>query len=170
MFHCIYCGVYSKQKWGKLFFQNGSVTEFRINQCEHCGEIGYWYKGKLIIPVEAFYPPPHIDLPNECITDYNEARDIVARSPRAAAALLRLCLKNLMGFLGDSRNNVSDDMVSLVKNSLPVEVRKGLDFCGLDGNNGAYPGGIVSNDGPEIAKNLFEVINLIVEYRISRKK
>lgn len=124
----------------------------------------------MVVPSEAPVMPPHEDLPESCTEEYNEARDIVARSPRAAAALLRLCLQNLMVELGEKGKNINDDIGSLVKKGLPVEVQQALDYCRVIGNNGVHPGEIELTDNPDIAHSLFDMINFIVEDRISRPK
>ncbi|EPS3379611.1 TPA: DUF4145 domain-containing protein [Vibrio cholerae] len=173
-FHCILCGVYAKQtwvtlKWGSNY--NGwHDTDFSFSQCSHCKGNSYWYKDRMIVPSEAPVPPAHPDLPEICLTEYDEARDIVARSPRAAAALLRLCVQKLMGQLGEKGKNINDDIGSLVKKGLPVEVQQALDYCRVIGNNGVHPGEIELTDNPDIAHSLFDMINFIVEDRISRPK
>jgi hypothetical protein len=172
-FHCIHCGVYAKQYWNSLIRVTGGasqVTDFTYSLCNHCHEICYWYDGRMIVPSEAPVPPPHIDMPESCINEYNEARDIVGRSPRAAAALLRLCVQKLMPELGEKGININDDIGSLVKNGLPVEVQQALDYCRVIGNNGVHPGEIELTDNPEISHSLFEMLNFIVEDRISRPK
>jgi len=124
----------------------------------------------MIIPSEAPVEAAHHDLPEPCIAEYQEARDIVARSPRAAAALIRLALHRLMAALGERGNTINDDIASLVAKGLPLEVQQSLDFCRVVGNNAVHPGEIELNDTPEIAHSLFGMLNFIVEDRISRPK
>lgn len=171
-FHCIKCGVYAKQSWGSLIKRGRGIEDlgFTYSTCHHCGESCYWYKGRMIVPSEAPVPPPHHDMPDSCIADYGEARDIVARSPRAAAALLRLVLQKLMVELGEKGKNINDDIGSLVKKGLPVEVQRALDYCRVVGNNSVHPGEINIDDDPNIANSLFEMINFIVEVKISHPK
>lgn len=167
-FHCIHCGVYAKQDWHNLFIANHGGSDFESSRCTHCWQRCFWFKGRMIVPSEAPVPPPHTDLPESCKTEYDEARDIVARSPRAAAALLRLCVQKLMIELGENGKNINDDIGALVKKGLPVEVQQALDYCRVIGNNGVHPGEIELNNNPEIAHGIFEMINFIVEDRISR--
>jgi len=169
-FHCIHCGVFSKQNWGSLNFANGTHSEFTYTRCEHCSNRSYWYDERMIVPSEAPVPPHHSDFPDECVSEYDEARDIVARSPRAAAALLRLCVQKLMVTLGEKGKNINDDIGNLVRKGLPVEVQQALDYCRVIGNNGVHPGEIELTDNPQIAHSLFEMLNFIVEDRISRPK
>lgn len=170
-FHCIKCGVYAKQNWGVLVrARSGQDTAFTYCQCNHCWEHCYWYEGRMIVPSEAPVPPPHNDLPASCVADYDEARDIVARSPKAAAALLRLVLQKLMIELGENGKNINDDIATLVKKGLPIEVQQALDYCRVVGNNSVHPGDIVIDDNPNIAHSLFEMVNFIVEVRIAQPK
>lgn len=167
-FHCLICSVYAKQTWGQLFIPNHGSTQFSFSYCHHCGQRCFWYEGKMIVPSGAPVPPPHLDFPPSCTEEYNEARDIVARSPRAAAALLRLCLQKLMVELGEKGKNINDDIGSLVQKGLPIEVQQALDYCRVVGNNAVHPGEIELTNSPEIAHGLFEMLNFIVEDRISR--
>jgi hypothetical protein len=173
-FHCIHCGVYAAQDWKELWFK--TFQGFSAHQaldyciCSHCRKWSYWYEGRMVIPVEAPVPPPHTDMPAACLSEYDEARSIVVLSPRAAAALLRLALQKLMTELGEKGKNINDDIGSLVAKGLPVLVQQALDFCRVVGNNAVHPGEIEINDTPEIAHNLFAMMNFIVEDRIARPK
>lgn len=171
-FHCIHCGVYAKQKWNVLVFgiHDNRASPISYSVCEHCKQISYWYDQKMIIPSDSPVQPPHPDMPEEIIAEYNEARSIFGRSPRAAAALLRLAVQKLVAVLGEKGDNINQDIKSLVAKGLPVQVQQALDFCRVVGNNAVHPGEINLNDSPDIAQHLFNMINYIVEDRITRPK
>src|ERR1700721_3154236 len=116
----------------------------------------------MVVPPEAPVPPAREEMPEECLPDYDEARLIVALSPRGAAALLRLAVQKLMPALGEKGENINDDIGALVAKGLPVQVQQALDFCRVIGNNAVHPGEININDTPEIAHNLFSMRNFIV--------
>lgn len=175
-FHCIHCGVYAAQNWKQFYYDDAHGRGYAIHQtlrfcvCGHCGERSYWYQERMIIPSEAPVPPAHTDMPEACLADYNEARNIVANSPRGASALLRLALQKLMSELGEKGRNINDDIASLVGKGLPPLVQQALDYCRVVGNNAVHPGEIEINDTPEIAHNLFAMMNFIVEDRVSKPK
>lgn len=172
-FSCLHCNVFAVQRWITLQRIADSAfysTDFKQCTCTHCGGASFWYKGRLVIPSSAPVAPPHPDLPKDCQEDYNEARDVAGRSPKAAAALMRLVLQKLMVDLGEKGENINADIKSLVAKGLPVMVQQALDYCRVVGNNSVHPGEINLNDTPEIAHSLFEMVNFIVEDRIARPK
>jgi hypothetical protein len=172
-FHCIYCNVFARQSWFNLYThmnQSAKGTDFEASVCVHCHKHTYWYQKRMIVPSDSPVAPAHPDLPESCETEYEEARSVFGRSPRAAAALLRLAVQKLMAELGEGGGNINNDIKSLVAKGLPVQVQKALDYCRVVGNNAVHPGEIDLNDTPEIAQNIFSMINFIVEDRITRPK
>lgn len=170
-FHCIHCGVFAKQVWGELCYEyGGSSSPIGFCQCQHCNDISYWYAERMVIPAEAPVAPAHTDMPASIQSEYDEARSIFARSPRAAVALLRLAVQKLMPELGEKGDNINADIKSLVAKGLPVQVQQAFDFCRVVGNNAVHPGEINLNDTPEMGQHLFNMINFIVEDRITRPK
>lgn len=170
-FHCAICQVFSTQSFGTLEFQGTTAaSSLSFSRCGHCNKVSYWHNKNMIIPTNSTAPGFHVDLPEICKADYNEARDIVGRSPKAAAALMRLCIQKLLKELGCIGQNINTDISDLVKKGLPVEVQQALDYCRVVGNNAVHPGEIALDDDPDIAINLFEMVNFVVEDRITRPK
>lgn len=172
-FHCPLCQVVAHQTWRRLDRLDGNRytdTAFSSSRCAHCGGFVYWHEDRMIVPALATAPPAHIDLPDGCKDDYDEARDIANRSPRAAAALLRLAVQKLMPVLGQPGKNINDDIKRLVQSGLPAQVQMALDYCRVVGNNAVHPGEINLDDTPDIVHNLFGMINFIVQDRITRPK
>ncbi|MDD4761186.1 MAG: DUF4145 domain-containing protein [Bacteroidaceae bacterium] len=172
-FHCPYCQVYSKQKWLKIYFLEATyyyLEDLKMSVCSHCRKFAYWYKGEMIVPDESTAPLPHEDLPENIKEDYLEARSIVNKSPRGSAAILRLCLQKLMKELGETGKNINTDIGLLVKKGLPEEVQQALDILRVIGNESVHPGELDMRDDIDTAIQLFELINFIVEDRITRKK
>lgn len=168
-FHCPHCNVYAAQTW-RLSFITKNVTDFEASTCAHCSEKSLWYSERLIFPNASQAEPMHHDMPEDCKSDYEEARDIVGRSPRGAVALLRLCLEKLLKHLGQEGKSINDAIKALVVDGLSPRIQQALDICRVVGNNAVHPGELDINDTPEIAHQLFKMINFIVEERITRTK
>ena len=68
--------------------------------------------------------------------------------------------------LGEKGENINTDIGSLVKKGLPVVVQQSLDIVRVTGNGAVHPGQI-DTDNPEIVAQLFDLVNIIIEYMIS---
>ncbi|MEK4328928.1 DUF4145 domain-containing protein [Paenibacillus sp. FSL R7-0312] len=172
-FHCPYCGVLAQQTWGDLLHnvgnQIGYVDKFDASRCGHCNKISHWHNGLLVIPNVKTAPSAHVDMPLSVIEDYNEAREIANLSPRGAAALLRLAIQKLMKELGEPGKDINTDIGSLVRKGLPDEIQQAFDILRVIGNESVHPGELNLKDDIETALQLFDLINFIIEDRISRK-
>jgi len=175
-FTCPHCGVLARQyKWGyalaKLnsgWFDEQSIqaAPLTISRCEHCGKNCLWMGDEYVYPPKVSAPPPNPDMPGDVLADYQEAARIAAASPRGAAALLRLAVQKLMAHLGQPGKNINSDIAALVADGLPRQVQQALDVVRVIGNNAVHPGQIDAND-TAVAQQLFPLLNVIVEYRIS---
>lgn len=173
-FHCPYCNVYASQNWRNAlqsdFRGHTVIANLTISICEHCNRTTIWHEKNLMVPESSIAPLPHEDLPENEKIDYLEARLIVNKSPRGAAALLRLCLQKLLKSLGEKGKNINDDIASMVAKGLPIEVQQALDTLRVVGNDAVHPGELDIRDDQETAIHLFELINFLVQERITRPK
>ena len=115
-------------------------------------------------------PKPHDDMPESVRMDYEEAMGVFKYSARSAAALLRLAIQKLCKELGEKGKNINDDIGRLVAKGLPTHIQQALDIVRVIGNEAVHPGVIDVGDNPEIAMELFGLVNEIVEDQISKKK
>ncbi len=177
---CIYCSTLTTMAWSQLI-ADPHGAHYRTNvwmcQCTHCRNESLWLAasrstdikvGTLCHPNQLPVPPAHECLPDDCATDFEEAREICSLSPRGAAALLRLCLQKLLVHLGGKGEHIDTDIKALVALGLDVHVQQALDVIRVTGNNAVHPLEMNLEDDEDSVLVLFEMINFIVEERISR--
>lgn len=176
-FHCPCCEVYANQDWYEVAPYDRPHSHyleispnFWLSFCAHCYKFAVWHDEKIIFPVSTPAPLPSGEMPEEVKADYLEARDVVASSPRAASALLRLSIQKLMTSLGEKGEHLNTDIGNLVKKGLPVPIQKALDSVRVIGNNAVHPGELDLKDDAETANALFRLVNMIVEVMIAQPK
>lgn len=191
-FHCICCGVYAKQAWSTLkadgyrvtqgrvpavailpkvsYFSESLPDAFSVSKCDHCSNITIWLDKKIIHPRKTAVELPNDDLSAEIKELYNEAALVLNDSPRAAAALLRLALQLLLASLGGKGKSIDTDIKYIVAGGVDPQVQKAMDIVRVFGNNGAHPGEIQLNEGPDLVKSMFELINFIASKMITSKR
>ena len=154
-FNCPLCGAFAEQRWGHASLnQNRSYSDVQnvtLSRCSHCQSESIWVGTSLVYPEKLIAPMPNEDLPDDIKRDYLEARTIVHKSPRGAAALLRLAIQKLCKYLGESGKNINSDIAELVKKGLNPKIQKSLDIVRVIGNESVHPGTIDLKDSPEIS-------------------
>lgn len=151
-------------------YSRNEVVNLYLSQCFSCEKLSIWLATDLLYPVQSYPVEPHDEMPTDISTDFSEAAAIVDRSPRGAAALLRLCLQKLTTHLGGKGKNLDDDIGALVKRGLDIRIQRALDIVRVTGNNAVHPGKIDLRDDKATAIELFRLVNLIVEAMIAMPK
>lgn len=185
-YHCPHCNVYAKQLYAHLCtlttfgwtsvvdahlkFNENFPPEWVATKCQHCSSIALWNGDNMIYPKITIAAPPNSDLSADVQADYREAASVLAESPRAAAALLRLALQKLCVQLGEKGGNINDDIKSMVGKGLNPLVQKSLDALRITGNNAVHPGEIDLSEEPQRVIKLFDLINFIASKMITEPK
>lgn len=170
-FNCPLCDAYSNQSWHATRTLNGlPIVGLRVCYCSHCSSYSIWYEGKMIYPEFSGIELPNSDLGPGIVQDYKEAASIIQKSPRGAAALLRLAIQKLCKELGEKGENINTDIGNLVKNGLPIKVQQSLDALRVIGNEAVHPGQLDLKDDIKTAMALFKLVNFIAEKMITEPK
>lgn len=181
-FNCPHCNAYADQTWKNIWVQarDSDMARFprmkeigddlQVAFCTHCGDYTLWHFQKMIYPEDSGVRPPSVDLRDDIKKDYLEAKSIINKSPRGAAALLRLCIQKLCEQLGEKGKNLNVAIANLVKKGLPVEIQQALDIVRVIGNNAIHPGQIDIKDDRDTAVKLFDLINLIADVMVTQPK
>jgi len=173
-FTCPTCGAIAQQNWlstdwdlrpNSIKYQN----PVRIADCVHCSSKSLWVEDYMVFPNSSDAPIPNEDMPEKVKLVYLEAASIYRKSPRGAAALLRLGIQILCKELGESGTNINTDIKHLVAKGLPSIVQQSLDIVRVTGNEAVHPGQIDTDD-PAVVGSLFDLTNIVVQYMISLPK
>lgn len=187
-----------QQNWGDILYfldkQGSDIAKIPDapfilkNKCICCGHISYDYcaekkrerrdDGLLSYHLYRIYPPsipnnipqPNVDMSEECKTIYNEAAAVLDISPRASAALMRLCLQQFLNKQEIAGNSIDQQTQELIHRGIPNHIIQYIDSCRIIGNNSVHPGEIDLNDNTELASFLFPIMNTVSEYLVSEKK
>jgi hypothetical protein len=145
-------------------------SNFSIATCASCEEITLWIDSGLIYPKKTSLPQPNSDMDEDIKLLYHEAATIFVDSPKGATALLRLALQKLLKQLGESGENINNDIKELVSKGLSSKIQQALDIVRVVGNHAVHPGQIDLNDSTEIAMRLFQILNFIADEMITKPK
>ena len=153
--------AYEEEQWELVSLDQPIAA--MLGYCFACSSVSFHDRmGDLLWPERLTAPSAAHEMPNELKEIYEEARSISSRSPRAAAALLRLCAEQLCGANGLSGNFWN--MISELKNrGGSRRLIRALDAVRIIGNDAAHAGEIHLDDNEEQVGVLFVLLNLIVD-------
>lgn len=173
-FTCPHCGAIAQQEWWCTDWDRSPHPDWdenpiRVGTCMHCKKSTLWIANRMYYPDTGSTPFPNPEMPENVRSLYMEAASVASKSPRGAAALLRLSIQMLCQELGEKGTNINDDIKNLVAKGLPDIVQQSLDIVRVTGNNAVHPGQIDTDD-LEVVNKLFDLLNIIVEYMIALPK
>lgn len=184
-FTCPHCNAYSSMHWEGLKSAPYPLKITMRAVCQGCERYSLWVADagedespfsvlsmnySLAYPNESKAPFAEADMPADIKIDYEEARQIFNQSPRAAAALLRLCVQKLCHELLGKKGDIHKQIGELVDKGLPSRVLKAFDTIRIFGNESVHPGTVNLNDSPEVALALFTLLNMAVRHCITEEK
>lgn len=168
-FTCPHCETLTTHEFMRIS-GNHAEKEVAYTRCNHCFEFIFWEDEKLVYPVGNLGLPPIEGMPKKVKDIYNEASKIVNLSPRASCGLLRLAVETLLNNMNIEGRTLDKKIGTLVEKGLPEEVQKSLDSLRVIGNDALHNGQMDLSNDIDTAKQLFDILNFIVEEQINRPK
>lgn len=184
-FTCPHCRAFTQQTWATTVVIAGDEGEAQpwsdIDRatCFVCREHSVWLCGRRYIPGLGSHPSwemiwplqaggtlPHPRLPERLAPLHREAREVIAASPRSAAALLRLLTEDLLQELADPKKKLNENIGQLVREGkLGQQEQRMADYLRISGNSAVHPAQLEVADGDMAARAdlMFTFVNLLVE-------
>ncbi len=146
--------------------------DFSISTCSNCDKKILWLNEteEIVHPKISLNPKPNRELNQTIKKIYEEASLIFNDSPRASAALLRLCLENLLTQIKVPGKNLNDKIGNLILKGYDNNVIKACDLVRVHGNFAIHPKEINMDDNYNIAEKLFWLLNKIADIEIIEKQ
>lgn len=182
-YRCFYCGDICQHEWVNLMFslEDGNTEiELWLARCVVCRRVSFWSKKHrtaleenmtdsecgLLYPHGQSYPPAREELDDEIKGIYEEAGSVLDKSPRAAAALLRLALEKLLKKVGYKGRTLFDMIGKVANDGIDENTKRAMDVIRYYVGKDIHTGEINLNDKKETVELLFEIINKIVYDKI----
>lgn len=175
-FNCPYCKAFAQVTWVPLTYlttQGYKTSPYTMCVCTNCSNTSVWQTNmeKMVYPDILTTPSASPDMPEDVKAEYNEAANVLNKSPRSAAALLRQGLQKLMVHLGEPGKKINTDIRSLAaKEMLPNSIIRIADTMRLTGNDSVHPGEMLDEDRDHVATQMFKLLNIIVTKAITEPK
>jgi|LGVF01.1.fsa_nt_gb hypothetical protein len=131
----------SRSNCSEDYLFNGSddrQSQLRMCRCTNCGEITIFFEDKMIYPLGSTRPLCPKEVPEDIANDYKEACLVEPLSKKAAAALARRCLQNMLHQIGISKKNLYEE-IDEAMTKLPSHLSEAIDAIRNIGNFAAHP-------------------------------
>lgn len=150
------------------------LDDVYVTICDHCHKPTIWLNDnqtlKPVLPSDNQYPSASDKMPQKVKDLYNQAGSIADKSPRAANAMLRSAIEELMYIIMKTQGDLND-MIDRAynKNIITTHIKKSLHSIRLLGNNALHPNQIRIEDDVD-TNDIFNIINHIVDVTIHHQE
>lgn len=151
--------------------QRMETGNWKCAVCDGCQLVSLWKDTEMVWPNASLAPKASTDMHEEVAKVFNEAREVVRASPRAAAALLRLAIEMLCGELGYKEGSLKKKIEDLVADhGISKDSERAFSIIRNVANHQVHPGTINLEDDPELAYGLFELTNFVIYEVVTKPK
>jgi Domain of unknown function (DUF4145) len=171
--------TYMRRIWARrVFFTELSQGEkvkiiaenLDLSNCTACDEVAIWVADKLVHPSVMADLEVNPDIPDELKPDVEEAARIIDISPKAASALLRLCVQRIIMGVAEKSASLNEAVGVLAEKGLDSQIQRALAIVRVTGSGAVSPGQIYSGDDRHTALTLFNLVNLITNAMITQPR
>src|ERR1700736_2342230 len=159
------------------------LLNLHVSRCYNCKGFTVWVRDRLVFPVRGDEPPDVVEVDFEEVAedvqetaedeevseDFEEAAAILNKFPRGAAALTRVCIQNMMPLLEQTGKNLDENISSLVRKGLEVEIQQAMDVLQVVRKSPLQTTDFDLKEENETAKQFFNSLERILERRMLKK-
>ena len=160
------------------------LLNLHVSRCYNCKGFTVWVRDRLVFPVRGDEPAEivvegefeeveeHVEEDGEdeeVSEDFEEAAAILNKFPRGAAALTRVCIQNMMPLLEQTGKNLDENISSLVRKGLEVEIQQAMDVLQVVRKSPLQTTDFDLKEENETAKQFFNSLERILERRMLKK-
>ena len=159
------------------------LLNLHVSRCYNCKGFTVWVRDRLVFPVRGDEPPDVVEVDFEEVAedvqetaedeevseDFEEAAAILNKFPRGAAALPRVCIQNMMPLLKENAKNLDENISSLVRKGLEVEIQQAMDVLQVVRKSPLQTTEFDLKEENETVKKFFNSLERILERRMLKK-
>lgn len=119
-------------------WKNDGLFYLNSCRCTSCWDIILFYNSQMIYPLWSTRSSAPIEVPTKIAEDFNEACLVESLSKKAAAALARRCLQNILHDKGITKRDLNLEIEEAIK-TLPTHLADSIDSIRVVWNFAAHP-------------------------------
>jgi Domain of unknown function (DUF4145) len=175
------------------------LLNLHVSRCYNCKGFTVWVRDRLVFPIRGDELPEIVEVDfreiaedvqapaedvqhseedvqepaedvDESSEDFEEAAAVLNKSPRAAAALIRICIQNMMPLLKETGKNLDENISSLVRKGLEAEIQQAMDVLQVIRRNPGHESHVDLRDETAATTRMLESLKEILERRTLKKR